>query len=107
MTNATKLAAQLGVLGDIKMDYLVGSRQRNQWLENKTVTLAGAAPHAITFASLSLPNMEDADYNVLVSGDSGAQLDAASRAVTGFSLVDGADTNVVVLTIIGAPLDKR
>lgn len=71
------------------------------------ITLAGAAPHAITFASLVGMNGGrfrtplDPDYQVYVCGDSAARCDLSTRTLTGFSLAGGSAADVITLLIVG------
>lgn len=72
----------------------------------KSVTLAGAGPYTLTFASLVSPSGKsvkppiDADYLVMVTGNSAAKLDLTARTLTGFTLIGGSDGDVVAFAIV-------
>lgn len=66
-------------------------------------TLSGAAPHAITFSAQSLPDMYDNLYRVFPHGETTGRVtvDESTIAATGFSLLGGADTEVVHILVHG------
>jgi hypothetical protein len=85
------------------IDWLLASGKKAQGINAFSVTLSGAAPHAITFADHSLPDFADTNYTVITDGEtaSDTSVDESTKTVSGFSLLGGADTEVVHIHCIG------
>lgn len=66
-------------------------------------TLSGVAPHTVAFAAHGLKDMADADYRVVPHGETAGRVTVDESTITeqGFSLLGGADTEVVHIMVHG------
>lgn len=104
-----RLDKQIGGMAATGIGYVLAmsDQQGDNWFAHKTrVTLAGAAPHAFTFADLGLPNMQDSLSMIIPSGPAALGVDVPSTTALGFSLLGGTAADVVDLLIIGRPMNK-
>lgn len=85
------------------IDWLMAAGAKAQGINAFTVTLSGAAPHAITFAAQGLPDMASDTYTVIADGETAARVtvDESTKSAAGFSLLGGADTEVVHVHCVG------
>lgn len=69
--------------------------------------ILAASPEAITFAEHGLPDMQDANYRVLLQGEmavslgDGVYVDETTIAATGFSIVGGTGAEVAHVFVHG------
>jgi hypothetical protein len=109
MTSVLNHGKLIPPLGEDGIDNLVGAPYKGIGIQVFDVTLAGAAPHTITFVNQLDPsgrpvkNMAGIDYKVFTGGESAArtQCDLSTRTATGFQLLGGADTEVVQVMVVG------
>jgi hypothetical protein len=73
------------------------------------VTLAGAAPHAITFSGQNLPDMYDNQYRVIPHGETASRVtvDESTISETGFSLLSGVAAEVVHILVHGKVAGRK
>lgn len=65
------------------------------------VTLA-SDPEPVLFAGLGLPDMEDAEYRVLLHEETlVAAVDHSTKAKTGFNIINGTGAEVAVVMVHG------
>jgi len=85
------------------IDWVMACGAQQQGINAWTETLSGAAPHSVTFAGASLPDMADANYGVMVNGEtaSSTHVDESTKTTTGFDILGGADTEVVHIVVFG------
>jgi hypothetical protein len=84
------------------IDYVMASTSPSRGIQSFLVT-SGGTPDVVTFAGLGLPNMADANYVVLVNGEtSGAvSVDESTKTVAGFSILGGGSSEVLNVVVIG------
>jgi hypothetical protein len=82
--------------------------QLGQEFQAAKLTLSGAS-EAVTFKGLGLEDMADDQYVVLLSGEfaSTAYVDESTISETGFTIVDGANTEVAHLLIVGKVASRK
>jgi hypothetical protein len=84
------------------LEYLAGASTGGVSMQLKKVTQVGASPFAVTFRNLGLKDMADTDYAVYVNGPNGDERgDPATYTTAGFSIVGGANAEVLRVTIVG------
>lgn len=98
MTSLKKASDYIPFFADQKLDYTVGTPDRNKSMVTGSATLA-AGSAAVLFADLGLPDMEDDQYQVLLASD-GAVASWASKAATGFT-ISGTGTDAVDWMVVG------
>lgn len=74
------------------------------YMQSAKVTQVGASPFAVTIAGLGLQPMLNANYRVLVGGETAApvMVDESTITALGFSILGGANTEVLHIFIQGA-----
>lgn len=74
------------------------------FMQSAKVTQVGASPFAVTIAGLGLQAMANANYRVLVGGETAApvMVDESTITAIGFSVLGGANTEVLHIFIQGA-----
>lgn len=87
------------------IDWVMASGRKAQGINAFTIT-SGGTPDAVVFANLDppLPDMATADYVVLVNGETAADkvsVDESSKATTGFTILNGGNTEVLNVVVIG------
>lgn len=76
--------------------------------QSALLTLSGT-PEVVTFAGLGLEDMEDDQYVVHLSGEfaSAAYVDESTKTAAGFSIVDGAASEVANITVHGKIASRK
>lgn len=87
------------------IDWVMASGRAQQGINAFLVT-SGGTPDAVVFAELNppLPDMADANYVVLVNGETAADkvsVDESSKATTGFTILNGGAAEVLNVVVIG------
>lgn len=102
MVQARRVSDHFPLFREQGMDYLVSATEAGVAIQIAEVAQAGAAPFAVTFAGLGLSAMADADYLVFVTGPNGDErADLTTRTTAGFSILGGADTEVLGIMVVG------
>jgi hypothetical protein len=85
------------------IDWIMASGKKAQGINAFSVTLSGAAPHAVTFAANDCPNFADTNYLVIPHGETASRVtvDESSKTMTGFSLLSGVAGEVVHIICVG------
>ncbi len=103
MASPKEARDHLPYAADQGMPYLAGAAKAGVSIQQKKVTLVGAAPHSINLVAQGLSAMEDTSYCVLADGETAARVtvDESTMTVSGFDLLGGAAAEVVHLVIVG------
>ena len=72
-------------------------------LQSKQITQSGAAPFSVVLEDHGLSKMADANYAVIVQGETVARatVDQSTITASGFDVLGGADTEVLHIVIVG------
>lgn len=82
--------------------YVVAAASGGVGIQYATVVQAGAAPFSVVFADIGLSDMADDDYVAFAQGPNGDErVDQSTRATTGFDVLGGADTETLMIAVIG------
>lgn len=102
--NATprKLSNYIPPLKEQGMDYLVAAAAAGVGMQALKVTLSGAT-HSVVFEDEGRVNMEDADYVVLLQGETTSRLtvDESTITKTGFDILGGLAAEVGHVLVVG------
>lgn len=106
MTGPTPAARKLSsVLPNLKqegVEYGVFAYKGGVSLQIAEIAQAGASPFAVTFAALGMKDMANASYQVFINGPNGDErADYATRTAVGFSIVGGANTELMGIMVAG------
>ena len=82
---------------------VVGSPSTGKSLQSAQVTQAGASPFVVDLEAIGLRSMADTAYVVIAEGETAARVTVDQSTITeaGFSLLGGADTEVIHLMVMG------
>lgn len=104
-TSATpkRAADHIPFCKDQGMPQLAGAADAGVTVQARKVTQSGASPFALAFADHGFAAMENTDYVVIVQGETAGQpmVDESTMTVDGFSVLNGADTEVLHVVVIG------
>jgi hypothetical protein len=82
--------------------YVVAASKGGVSVQVGEIVQAGASPFAVTFAALGMSDMADTAYIPIVTGPDGDErADLATRMVSGFSILGGADTERLGIVVHG------
>lgn len=103
MSFAKKASDHVPYAQDQGLKYLSGAAKAGVTVIPLLITQSGAAPLVVTFASLDLPNMADADYVVITSGETASvtTVDESTKTVSGFNVLGGLNTEIHNIVVIG------
>lgn len=103
MSFAKKASDHIPYAKDQGMDYLVAASVAGQGIQAKAVAQAGGAPFTFTFEDQDLKKMANADYVVLVNGETAGRVnvDENTKSAEGFDILGGADTEVLNVIVVG------
>jgi hypothetical protein len=84
------------------VDFLVAATRGGVGVQTKKITLSGT-PHTVTFSDLGMQSMADADYLVLLDGETAARLTVDESTITtlGFDVLGGAAAEVAHVLVVG------
>lgn len=102
MAFAKKLSNYIPILKDQGIDYATAAGKAGDGMQHIRVAQSGASPYAFVFADNGLQDMADTEYDVIVQGPNGDErADYSSRATTGFDITGGADTEDLIVLVMG------
>jgi len=84
------------------IDWVMASGKKSQGMNAFSIT-SGGSPDSVVFADLALPDMADADYQVLCDGETVARVtvDESSKTAFGFDILGGAGAEVIHVVVVG------
>jgi hypothetical protein len=102
---ASKISVSDGAAGSSDIGPVVSQAELDAArVQSAKIAQVGASPFAVTIAGLGLLPMANANYRVMVGGETAApvMVDESTITALGFSVLGGADTEVLHIFIQGA-----
>ena len=103
-----KISRQFPYFKQEGIDYVAAAGKRGVSVDGFLVT-SGGTPDAVLFSDHGLPEMANAEYVVMVNGETAGQVnvDESTKATTGFSILGGVSGEVLNVTVIGTKKGQR
>jgi hypothetical protein len=103
MPSPKKASSHLPFAADQGLPHLAGASRAGTSLQSKKLLLVGAAPHSFDFVQQGLVPMANAQYAVLLDGQTVARLTVNEGSITtaGFSILGGAANETAHVVVVG------